>query len=237
MHYLERTKQRCYWGPVHISTLVWLTTVNSSDFSGYPRLQSLSFLPELTPNFKWHLPCNAFSDFQYPREWGIPSVLFPQYPATSFHPTPNHFPSRTGLPEELCEAHAVANLKASSTSLDTQGMPPRPSVRTVGWSPSAPSPTCPRCRGHSAGGVSCPPAADGSNTPGCRGSAEPALATGRDKAGTGSQHSPSPDPRISLSYRGADDESIRPLSLGERQPLLLFQAEHDDWQSEYQCLA
>lgn len=184
-------EQRCYWGLVHISTPASLVfTGNSSDFSEYPRFQSLSFLPQLPPKFTWHLPCKTFSDFQYPREWDIPSVILPQYPAASFYPTPNCFPSRAGLPGELCEAHVLAKLKGSSASLGTLGMPVGPSVHTVGWSPSALSPTCPRCREHSAGGVSCLPAAGGSNTPGCCGSVEPALAEGRDKAGRQAEASP-----------------------------------------------
>lgn len=40
-----------------------------------------------------------------------------------------------------------------------------------------------------------------------------------------------------MSYRGADDETVGPLPLAERQPLLLLQGEHDDRQSEDQSFS
>lgn len=40
-----------------------------------------------------------------------------------------------------------------------------------------------------------------------------------------------------MSYRGADYETVGPLPLVERQPLLLLQGEHDDGQSEDQSFS
>lgn len=178
-------------GPIAVPQPPCLTTVNGL-FSGHSRFQSLNLLPEL-PLCKIQMAPSLQSllGLLTSQRMGLSICYIPQYLTASFHLT-SHFSSCPGLTEGLCEDRPVVTLKGSFASLGTLGMPVAQSVLTVGWSPSALSLTYPQYREHSAVGGSCPPAADGSNTPGCHGFAEQALAEGRDKTSTRNQPHPSP---------------------------------------------